>query len=117
MPEEANPQFRTWTSWVARSRDPMGEQEHEELFAALGGMYLYLAEQAELKRQHPQGDLLSYLVHAESEGDRLSTDELMSQLITLYMAGHEPTAGLVGNGVLALLRQPDQLARLQPSPS
>jgi cytochrome P450 len=34
VPEEANPQFRTWTSWVARSRDPMGEQEHEELFAA-----------------------------------------------------------------------------------
>jgi len=116
VPEEANPQFRIWTSWVARSRDPMSDQEHAELFDALGGMYLYLAEQAELKRQDPKGDLLSYLVHAESEGDMLSTDELMSQLITLYMAGHEPTAGLVGNGILALLRHPDQLARLQAEP-
>ena len=79
-------------------------------------MYEYLAEQAEMKRQAPAGDLLSYLVHAEDDGDRLSHDELMSQLITLYMAGHEPTAGLVGNGILALLRQPDQLARLRAEP-
>jgi cytochrome P450 len=116
VPEEANPQFRIWTSWVARSRDPMSQEEHVELFEALGAMYVYLAEQAELKRQAPTGDLLSYLVHAEAEGEGLSTDELMSQLITLYMAGHEPTAGLVGNGILALLRQPDQLARLQVEP-
>ena len=55
-------------------------------------------------------------MHAEDDGERLTHDELMSQLVTLYMAGHEPTAGLVGNGVLALLRQPDQLARLQAEP-
>ena len=116
VPEEANPQFRYWTSWVARSRDPMSLDERAELYDALGEMYVYLAEQAELKRQAPTGDLLSYLVHAETEGDRLSTDELMSQLITLYMAGHEPTASLVGNGILALLRQPDQLARLRADP-
>ena len=70
MPEEANPQFRYWTSWVARSRDPMSLEEHEELFAALGGMYLYLDEQAEEKRQDPTDDLLSYLVHAEDDGER-----------------------------------------------
>jgi len=116
VPEEANPQFRIWTSWVARSRDPMSPHERDELYEALGGMYVYLADQAEVKRQAPAGDLLSYLVHAESDGDQLSTDELMSQLITLYMAGHEPTAGLIGNGVLALLRQPDQLARLKAEP-
>lgn len=116
VPEEANPQFRSWTSWVARSRDPMSPAERDELYGALGAMYVYLADQAELKRREPAGDLLSYLVHAEAEGDRLSLDELMSQLITLYMAGHEPTAGLVGNGILALLRQPDQLARLQAEP-
>ena len=116
VPEEANPQFRYWTSWVARSRDPMTVAERDELYEALAGMYLYLAGQAEVKRQAPTGDLLSYLVHAEADGDSLSTDELMSQLITLYMAGHEPTASLVGNGILALLRQPEQLARLQAEP-
>jgi cytochrome P450 len=116
VPEEANPQFREWTSWVARSRDPMPPEEREQLYVALDAMYLYLQDQAEAKRRAPAGDLLSYLVHAEDEGDRLSHDELMSQLITLYMAGHEPTAGLVGNGILALLGHPDQLARLRAEP-
>jgi cytochrome P450 len=116
MPEESNPQFRYWTSWVARSRDPMSLEERDELYEALGGMYLYLEERAEEKRANPTDDLLSYLVHAEDDGERMTHDELMSQLVTLYMAGHEPTAGLVGNGVLALLGQPDQLARLRTEP-
>ena len=116
MPEEANPQFRYWTSWVARSRDPMSLEERDELYEALGSMYLYLEERAEEKRKDPTDDLLSYLVHAEDDGERMSHDELMSQLVTLYMAGHEPTAGLVGNGMLALLGQPDQLARLRAEP-
>lgn len=116
MPEEANPQFRYWTSWVARSRDPMSLEERDELYDALGSMYVYLEERAEEKRQNPTDDLLSYLVHAEDDGERMTHDELMSQLVTLYMAGHEPTAGLVGNGMLALLGQPDQLARLRAEP-
>jgi cytochrome P450 len=116
MPEESNPQFRYWTSWVARSRDPMSLEERDELYEALGNMYLYLEARAEEKRKDPTGDLLSYLVHAEDDGERMTHDELMSQLVTLYMAGHEPTAGLVGNGMLALLGQPDQLARLRAEP-
>jgi cytochrome P450 len=117
VPEEANPAFRRWVGWVARSRDPLNVTERAELFAALDAMYDYLAGQAEAKRRAPAGDLLSYLVHADDDGDRLSHDELMSQLVTLYMAGHEPTAGLVGNGVLALLQQPEQLARLRTEPA
>lgn len=117
MPEEANPQFRDWTSWVARSRDPMGPDEREDFFDALDAMHDYLADQAEARRREPAGDLLSYLVNAEDAGGRLTHDELMSQLITLYMAGHEPTASLVGNGILALLHHPDQLARLQAEPA
>lgn len=116
MPEESNPQFRVWTSWVARSRDPMSPEERDELYEALGSMYLYLEERAEEKRRKPTDDLLSYLVHVEDGDERMTHEELMSQLVTLYMAGHEPTAGLVGNGVLALLGQPDQLARLRSEP-
>lgn len=117
VPEEAAPQFRYWTSWVARSRDPMPAAEREEFFAALDAMYEYLEEQAEAKRRAPADDLLSYLVHAEDGEERLSHEELMAQLVTLYMAGHEPTASLVANGILALLRQPDELARLRDDPS
>lgn len=116
VPEEANPQFRYWTSWVARSRDPMPAGERDEFFAAVSDMYDYLGGQAEAKRQAPAGDLLSCLVHSEDGGDRLSHEELMAQLITLYMAGHEPTASLVANGILALLDHPDQLARLRAEP-
>ena len=116
MPEEATPQFRHWTSWVARSRDPMPPDERDEFYAALDSMHDYLAAQAEARSRAPRGDLLSYLVHAEDDGERLSHDELMSQLITLYMAGHEPTASLVANGILALLRHPTQLDRLRADP-
>lgn len=117
MPEEANPRFREWTSWVARSRDPMPPDEREEFFRALDAMYAYLADQAEERVSRPRDDLLSYLVHAEQDGRRLDHDELMSQLVTLYMAGHEPTASLVATGMLALLRQEDQLARLRAEPA
>jgi cytochrome P450 len=117
MPEEANPRFRYWTGWVARSRDPMSLDERQELYEALEAMHTYLAEQAEARRRTSTGDLLSYLVEVEDGTDRLTHEELMAQLITLYMAGHEPTAGLVGNGILALLHHPDQLERLRAEPT
>ena len=116
MPDEAAPQFRDWTNWTARSRDPLSPEDRDEMYAAMDAMYDYLEAQAELKRQAPADDLLSYLVHAEEDGEQLDHDELMSQLVTLYIAGHEPTASVVANGMLALLRQPDQLARLRQEP-
>ncbi|HEX6569897.1 MAG TPA: cytochrome P450, partial [Acidimicrobiales bacterium] len=64
----------------------------------------------------PADDMLTALVQAEEDGDRLTHDELVAQVVTLYVAGHEPTMALVGNGLLALLRQPDQLARLRDRP-
>ena len=116
MPEEAGPQFRLWTSWVARSRDPLSAADREELFAALGAMHDYLEVEVEQRRREPADDLLSYLVHVDDDGATMDGDELMSQLLTLYMAGHEPTAGQVANGMLALLRHPQQLARLRAEP-
>lgn len=113
MPDESTPQFREWTSWVARSRDPLPPAEREEFYINLDAMYAYLTEQVVLKRRRPADDLLSYLVHVEEDGDGLTHDELIAQLLTLYMAGHEPTASLVSNGILALLRAPDQLDRLR----
>jgi cytochrome P450 len=116
MPEESAPQFRSWTSWVARSRDPMPPDERAEFYAALDSMHDYLAAEAEARRRVPAGDLLSYLVHTEDDGEQLSHDELMAQLVTLYMAGHEPTASLVATGILALLRHPSQLDRVRADP-
>lgn len=118
MPEEENPQFRYWTQCVARTVDPiMSEAEREEALGGLDQMYAYLQERAAEKQADPADDLLSHLVHAEVDGERLSHEDLMAQLVTLYMAGHEPTAGLVGMGTVALLRAPDQLAKVLADPS
>jgi len=68
------------------------------------------------RRRHLTDDILSDLIRAEDAGDRLSSSELISQSIGLLIAGFETTIGLIGNGVLALLRHPDQLALLQARP-
>jgi hypothetical protein len=67
---------------------------------------------AERKRS-PRDDMISALIAAEEAGDSLSHEELVSTFLLLLIAGHETTANLIGNGLLALLRHPDQLARLR----
>ena len=68
------------------------------------------------KRAHPGDDLLTGMIAAEDEGDRLTPEELVEQLILLYVAGHETTVNLIGNGTLALMRHRDQLELLQRGP-
>lgn len=69
------------------------------------------------RRKDLREDILSDLIRAEEEGDRLSPEELLSQCIGLLIAGFETTIGLIGNGVRALLNHPDQFAALQADPS
>jgi cytochrome P450 len=68
------------------------------------------------RRQHPADDMLSGLIEVEEQGDRLSTEELIVNLILLLAAGHGTTTHLLGNGFLALSRHPEQWARLVASP-
>jgi cytochrome P450 len=65
------------------------------------------------RRKHPGQDLVSILVQAEEEGDVLSEEELYAQCVFFLFAGHETTSNLLGNGLLCLLRHPDQMAALQ----
>ncbi len=69
------------------------------------------------KRKLPDDDILTGLIAAEEEGDRLSEEELLSMAFTLITAGFETTVHLITNGVVELLRHPDQLARLRADPS
>jgi cytochrome P450 len=62
----------------------------------------------EWKRKHPADDLLTALINAEEDGDALSDAELIAQVVLLYVAGHETTVNLIGNGTFALLNHPDQ---------
>jgi cytochrome P450 len=71
----------------------------------------------EQRRKAPQDDLITQLVQAEEAGDRLSTAELGANVNLLFAAGHETTVNLIGNGILALLRHPEQWAMLRDDPS
>jgi len=69
------------------------------------------------RRANPRTDLLTALEQAEEQGDKLSEDELFGTANILMVAGHETTTNLIGNGLLALLRHPDQLQRLRDDPA
>jgi cytochrome P450 len=76
----------------------------------------YFRSLFELRRRQPGEDLTSQLVQAEEEGSKLSNEELTANIILLFGAGHETTVNLIGNGLLALARNPDQLRLLQSKP-
>jgi cytochrome P450 len=69
------------------------------------------------RRQTPRDDLLSRLIAAEEQGDRLTEGELLITCNLLFVAGHETTVNLIGNGVLTLLNHPEELARLRADPT
>jgi cytochrome P450 len=118
IPAEAGAQFRRWTAAVARSLDlVISEEDYDACMAELDEMEAYLTTLADQRRAEPTDDLLSALVHTDTGEGPLTPDELVAQLMTLYVAGHEPTTALIGNGMAALFQHPDQLARLQAAPS
>jgi cytochrome P450 PksS len=76
----------------------------------------YLRKLIAARRATPSDDLAGALVQARESGDALSQDELLAMFVLLLIAGHETTVNLIGNGTLALLQHPDQLARLREDP-
>jgi cytochrome P450 len=77
---------------------------------------MYFQQLFELRRRNPGDDLITQLVQAEEDGHKLSNEELTANIILLFGAGHETTVNLIGNGLLALHRNPDQLALLKANP-
>jgi cytochrome P450 len=111
-------QLREWSGAVVKTFDPILTREEQlAAFDAIDNIIAYTNEVIEWKRSNPSDDLLSALIAAEDEGDRLSEDELVEQVMLLYIAGHETTVNLIGNGTLALLRHRDQLELLATDPS
>jgi len=78
---------------------------------------MYFQQLFELRRKQPGDDLTTQLVQAEEDGSKLSNEELTANIILLFGAGHETTVNLIGNGLLALHRNPDQLALLKANPA
>ena len=77
---------------------------------------MYFQQLFELRRKQPGDDLTTQLVQAEEDGSKLTNEELTANIILLFGAGHETTVNLIGNGLLALHRNPDQLALLKARP-
>ncbi|MFJ7217276.1 cytochrome P450 [Amycolatopsis sp. NPDC098790] len=105
------------TEFSAWSKTLLSPSAPEEAQHAAQSMLTYLTGLVEQKRAKPAEDLLSDLVHASDEGDSLSGDELIAMAFLLLVAGHETTVNLIANSVLALLREPEQLALLRADPS
>lgn len=77
----------------------------------------YIRRLVKARQTDPQDDLISALIEGDAAGDQLSEDELLAMIFLLLIAGHETTVNLIGNGVLALLEHPDQLATLRDDPA
>ncbi|BAM88013.1 cytochrome P450 [Bradyrhizobium oligotrophicum S58] len=95
---------------------PLSKAEIAEGNAGNAVSKAYFQHLFELRRKQPGDDLTTQLLQAEEDGAKLSHDELTANIILLFGAGHETTVNLIGNGLLALHRNPDQLALLKARP-
>ena len=111
IPIEDRDKFRKWSHAFIGIADD--EQSYVQL---LTDFVRYIGQMIADRRSHPRDDLISGLVHAEENGARLSEQELYSMIALLIVAGNETTVNLIGNGMLALLRHPDQATLLRREP-
>jgi cytochrome P450 len=119
VPPEDHHRFKAWSDALARGLDPdfiLPPAEIARRDQARAEFAEYFRELADRRREEPGDDLLSALVAVSDHGDVLTEAELLATCILLLVAGHETTVNLIGNGALALLRHPDQLAWFRAHP-
>ena len=117
MPEADRLLLRDWSHTIVTSLEPLTSPDDiPRLMEASDHMVAHVDAAIAWKRREPADDLLSAMIAAEEEGDRLSPEELRDQVVLLFVAGHETTVNLIGNGTLALLRNPAQHALLRARP-
>lgn len=117
VPSEDLPRFKEWSDKVARTLEPTitgpeveaADRANEELGEYFEGII-------EQRRVDPRDDVISRLIEAEEAGDKLSHQEVLVTLRLILIAGNETTTNLIGNGLLALLKHPEQLERLRREP-
>ena len=116
MPTERVAELRSWSQSITASLEPTASDDELAASDAAADLLVpYLTEIIEHRRKHLADDMLSSLILVEESGERMTTAELMAFVVLLYIAGHETTVNLVGNGMLALLRNPAQLAAARAS--
>ncbi len=120
VPPDDHARFAGWSASLAHSLQPRFLGNDDGLDAAAQQASLefaeYFRELIAVRRARPADDLLSELIRAEDDGQRLSEPELIATCVLLLVAGHETTVSLISNAILALLRHPGQLAALRADP-
>jgi len=121
VPYEDQPRFTRWARDQVLIYDRAGMTQDRVGIMRQGQqsmleMRAYLQEVIEARRQDPQDDLITELIQAEEQGDRLSTDELFGMCVALLVGGNNSTAHLIGNAILTLIRHPEALERLRADP-
>ncbi len=117
VPESDRHLLRPWSAAIVRMYEyDRGPRVAEPAVKASREFADYMRELAAARRAQPRDDLVSHLAAAEDEGERLTGDELVASAILLLNAGHEASVNAFGNGVVALLHHPEQLALLHDDP-
>ena len=119
IPQEHREVFHTGSGDSVRILEsvPLTPEEIKAGNARVQMAQMYFQQLFELRRREPGDDLTTQLVQAEEDGNKLSNEELTANIMLLFIAGHETTINLIGNGLLALFRHPDQLALLKANPA
>jgi cytochrome P450 len=116
VPAADRDRFRAWSDEILD--EPLDlRRDQERMIAARRRMHGYLTDLVAAKRSQRGDDLLSGLIEASDEGERLDQQELLAMTFLLLLAGYVTTVNLIGNGTLALLRAPEELERLRADPS
>ena len=115
VPEEDRAQFQEWSHGVARGMDRF--YSGDGVSRGLAEMHGYFGEMVAKRRGQSGDDLIHRLLAAENRGDSFSEIEVIAMCSTLVFAGHETTVNLIGNGMLALFRNRDELERLRAEPA
>jgi hypothetical protein len=117
VPKDDRPRFSAWTEDIAFLIGPLIEPDRLEAGERAAGEFMdYVRVLVAERRKAPSDDLLSALIGAGEDGDRLSVDELVATVVFLFSAGHQTTRDLTGNGLLALLPHSEQTDRLVAEP-
>jgi cytochrome P450 len=120
VPPDDHARFAGWSASLAHSLQPrfLGNDNSLDAAADQASQEFaeYFRELIAVRRARPSDDLLSELIRAEDDGQRLSEPELIATCVLLLVAGHETTVSLISNAILALLRHPGQLAALRADP-
>ncbi len=118
VPRQDQARFRAWGHDVAATLDPQtAAAAQAQTRAAELALTRYLQDLVRERRADPDDSILSRLIAAEEEGDRLTSGEVVSTALLLLIAGFETTGNLIGNGMVALLGDPDSRDRLRQDPA